>query len=569
MEKWLLILLIPSILAVDYMDIPEDRMAPDGWRNLVWEDPGGWTTIDVSTQGINPGSDVTSQVNSLINGLDSPTILYFPPGLYYVNDLSFDYNDNNIILRGAGDSTVFDANTGTVVISLYGTHAGSPVSITQDVAPGGKTVTVSSASGFQPGDIVGVSEDLENYISWGKRGRGGVFEIVAVNGNDITLDRPLAIGLDQVSSKTADVTEFLPIENVSIEQIKFMHTSTADEDTIEVRWVNNFQVKNCTFINSSKNHVEIKQSRNVIVRDSYFYEAQHKEGGHGYVVVAENKVTGMLITNNIFQDANVCLGVQIGTSYLVYSYNLCLDRLYEICINDPIPECANREWYESKSLNGIMDGNFGMGFTFHGHYPHHNLVEGNIIYGAVIDHIWKDNGPHNTFFRNKIKGLPDYHTAVWLGGAGIHIDGPSDSQNLIGNLFLNGAFIEIGTHSYSPPRSALDTYIAANDYPGVRYFTTGVVRGPLNAWDNLSMDAALPPSLYLDSAPDFWPAGMQWPPYGPDVLEGAIPAELRYAGLSACVPMTTSELIVVVDDWKLGSVGLSYLMGAVEKWKTC
>ena len=561
----------PDIGAYEYsIGIPEERLAPGGWHDLEWHDPGGWTAIDVTTRGIEPGSDVTQKLKSLIDSLTSPTVLFFPAGRYIVNDLQLSYQHRNIIFRGTGDS-VFDTTTGGNAIRLYGTPAESGRPIIEDVPAGSRKVKVTDASRYQPGDIVGITADLENYVDWGKHGRGGVFRVEAVQGNEITLDRPLAIGLDQVQAKNAVIQEFLQIENIAIEKIRFIHTSKADDHTVVMRWADNIMIRNCTFVNSTKNHVQIKESRDIIVRDSYFYEAQRKEGGHGYAVASEMRSTGVLITNNIFQDVNVCLGVQIGTSYLIYSYNLCIDRIKELCNSaSPPAGCSDRGWITDPARNGLMVGNFGMGFTFHGHYPHHNLVEGNVIYGLVIDHIWKDNGPHNTVFRNKIQGLPPFHSAYWLGGAGVHIDGPSDSQNIIGNVFMNGAFIEIGTWSYDPPRAALDTFVGANVHADIRKFSNsggGFKREDVADCDDLA-GADIPDSLYLDSRPDFWPQNLAWPPFGPDAAaSNKIPAQLRFEAMQGCRPITAAELMQTINDWKRGLTGLPNLMSIVREWK--
>ena len=50
-------------------------------------------------------------------------------------------------------------------------------------------------------------------------------------------------------------------------------------------------------------------------------------------------------------------------------------------------------------------------------------------------------------------------------------------------------------------------------------------------WNTLSGSSVIPASLYLESAPDFWPANLAWPPYGHDVSGSAsnkIPAQIRY-----------------------------------------
>ncbi|MEM4268382.1 MAG: hypothetical protein QXK37_06160 [Candidatus Woesearchaeota archaeon] len=570
----LILLMLPSVLAV----IPSSRLPPDGWHEIVWENPfSQWQTIDVTSRGILPNTgDVTAALQSLIDSLSEPTILYFPKGKYIVNDLYMDHQDDNIILKGLGRDTIFETTTGTNTIKLYGTPVGPQISIIEDVPPYGKIIYLSDVSSLAVGDAVSIVEDLDYYgAEWGKRGRGGVFKVTAVDtiAKTVTLDMPLAIGIDQVSSKNAVLQEFDPLENIGIRDITIVRKSTADGSTLEFRWVSNGFVQNISTFNASESHVEIKESRQIVVKDSFFSGAKDMSGGHGYGVTSEHRSTGILITNNIMKNLHVSFGIQLGSSYNIYSYNYYIDELKDICNNEKPLDCNDRNWILDKDLNGLFDSRETVGFVFHGHYPHNNLVEGNVEYAICVDHIWKDNGPHNTFFRNKLLGQPDFHPAYWLGGTGFHIDGPSDSQNIIGNVFMNNAFIEIGTWSYDPPRAALDTFIAKNIVSGVRNFSNingEFTRTALYHWDNMTEDETIPYSLYLSSKPDFWPPDLEWPPFGPDVANSAtnkIPAELRYAQMQQAIPMTTEELNQKIYSWLQGSLQTNNLIQEIGKWK--
>jgi len=552
--------------------IPSERLAPEGWHDIAWNDPGDWTTIDVTTQGINPGSDVTTQVKNLIDAQNNPTIIYFPEGRYIINDLQLDSDNDNIIIRGAGpEKTIFEVTTGTNAIYLRGTGAGPQVPLTDTVAPGSKVISVSDSTSFSVGDIVSVWEDLPDYYryqSWGSWARGGVFKITAINDNQITLDNPLAIGMDDLN--TAVIRNNAQIETVSIEDLRIDHTSSAMGETIPMRWCNNIRIKNIVSNIATQSHVGIKECRNVIVRDSFLDSAQSMEGGEGYGVTSQALATNVLITNNLMRNLHVSFGIQAGASYNIYSYNMYVDDIKEICNSDaPDPNCNNRNWIMYKSINGITDSHEGGNFAIHGHYPHTTLYEGNINYQFGIDHYWGLNGPTHVFFRNRILGHPDFHPAFWTGGSGVHIDGPSDGQSIIGNIFENGAWIEIGTWSFDPARPPEDLFIAANDVVGMRNFSNsgGWVRTEIYQRDDMP-DVQLPDSLYLESAPDFWPNDLAWPPYGPDVAsDNKIPAQLRYEAMQGCVPITNAGLLQIINNWKKGTGSMSNLMQKIKEWK--
>ncbi len=70
------------------------------------------------------------------------------------------------------------------------------------------------------------------------------------------------------------------------------------------------------------------------------------------------------------------------------------------------------------------------------------------------------------------------------------------------------------------------------------YEEGNVIQGT-TIWNTLSGSATIPPSLYLESSPDFWPGDLAWPAYGSDVSGSStnkIPAQLRYEELIGIGP---------------------------------
>ena len=76
------------------------------------------------------------------------------------------------------------------------------------------------------------------------------------------------------------------------------------------------------------------------------------------------------------------------------------------------------------------------------------------------------------------------------------------------------------------------TYPEDNRLP----YTTAILHGNYDyasdstKWDPTISDHALPASYYLPGKPAWWPAGIPWPPIGPDLnpMVNKIPAQVRY-----------------------------------------
>jgi len=81
-----LMLLSGTSIALDYGDLPVNHIPPDGWENITWNDPGGWSTLNVNDYALPANrSDLnaTTKIENLIRSTSGNRILYFPRGIYY------------------------------------------------------------------------------------------------------------------------------------------------------------------------------------------------------------------------------------------------------------------------------------------------------------------------------------------------------------------------------------------------------------------------------------------------------------------------------------------------------
>ena len=470
------IAVLPAIgQGFDYGSLTPDRFPSSGWSAVHWDDPGGWTIVDVTTAGISPGgSNSAPTLVQLADQATVPTIFYFPPGDYTFTS-AVDINDSNIIIRGAGsDQTRFFLDgSGTHEIRFIGWDD-DPIDILSSVAENAQSFSVASTGGLAVGDLVEVSQELPEWdAEWGIRSWGQLVFITAISGNQVTVDLPLSLGLD--GTRRPQVQKINAVRNVGVEDLYIERKQYGESNNIEMRSVYNGFIRNVESANAVKFHAFVYRSRQVEISGNYFHDAQnYGTGGHGYGVNLENLSTNILVTNNIFKNLRHHILVQTGTNHSVISYNYNVD------------------------IVELVD------LSMHGHYSNHNLYEGNIVWWAGFADFWGKVGPENTLYRNQIGGRAE-------DDEGVVIYDDSDRQNVVGNDFLRNSRI-------AKDADVDDTYEEGN-----------VISGQVE-WNSLSNGSTLPASLYLTEAPDFW-GNQAWPPFGPDASGSAtnrIPAQDRY-----------------------------------------
>ena len=467
---------VRSASQVDLGSLPPDRFPDEGWEVISWDDPGEWVVVDVTTRGIQPGiANASRRLLDLMDEATVPTVYYFPPGDYTFTD-PIDIKSDNVIIRGAGShlTRFFIDGPGNHEFRFLGWDD-DPINVRSSVPEGGQQLALANTSGLRVGDLIEVSQEVPEWrAEWGKRSWGQVVFITEIDGNQITVDMPLTLGLS--TSKRPQITRLRPIVNVGIEDLYIERKQYGESSNIEMRTVYNAFVRNVESYNAVKFHVFLNRCRQVVIEGNYIHDAQNfGTGGHGYGVNLENLSTQILVTNNIFKNLRHHILVQTGTNHSVISYNYNVD------------------------LVELVD------LSLHGHYSNNNLYEGNIVWWAGFADFWGQLGPNNTLFRNRVWGKRE-------NDEGVVIYDNSDKQNLIANDFLRDSFIE-------KDADVDDTFEEGN-----------IVRGRTR-WNDLDASSNIPASLYLDRAPDFWDPSLAWPPFGPGVngsSSNQIPAQQRY-----------------------------------------
>jgi hypothetical protein len=457
--------LTPSAAAADSGDIPADRLPPAGWTDTQWRDPGGFTTIDVTTKGLPADSaaiDASAKVSQIIGSTSGRRVLYFPPGTYYFKT-SLLISADDIILRGAGRTRtrlLIDA-PGSVNAELKfgGAYVGDPATVSGSVASGSQSITVPGAAGLQAGDFVQLYKEAGRY-AYGYPIETQIFKVLSKQGDTLNLN--MKIGLDYPASSAPKVREIDMVENAGVDQLaieRVNQPTLENVNNLTFSMVNNGFIKDIESIRSGRSHVNIYWSKDVSIEHNLVHGAFVNQNGYAYGISVNWGSTRVRVSDNKLWDLRHHIMLQLGANHNVISYN---------SLENP--------------FNGYND------LALHGTFAYMNLIEGNRFYEGYADNSklgqgeLEATGPGNTWFRNYANND--------VGS----INGQTARQNVIGN--------KLGTIRLS----GTDHYHGAN------------LEGTTLKWGSLSESSTIPPSLYTGTKPAFL-GGTPWPVYGPGAAD--------------------------------------------------
>lgn len=464
---------------------------PDYSHRVVFDALGG------AGDGV---TDNAALLQQLIDSLESDTVILMGEGDYVLSrglDIDVDVHNHGVILRGIDpDRTRLIFTSGIPEyrgqINTLGADTEVETSVDQTWSRG---VMVEAPTDFRVGDDVvlyqendfdvmatahtgGGNPGIQNKAlqTWAKDTTGQLFRIESIEGREITFDREVRLDFEwanrrlrKLHLRTGVGIEDLTIDNRvdldGLHSIKFTRSA-------------NCWVRNVRSIRTVRYHVSTALSRNLTIRDSYFFDSfRFGGGGSGYGVVVERYTSDCLVINNTLQRLRHALVAKEGANGNVFAYNY--------------------------TFEGRQDGApIAKDVSIHGHYPFKNLFEGNVVEFIHCTDWWGPAGPGNTFFRNRVSRMP------------VLLDDRSHSQNVIANELLGGGresgVLIIGT--------VLDTTLLAN----ISELTLPQELERLEALE-------LPASLWTRDRPDFWTDDLPWPAMGPPNQAGThqIPAQAR------------------------------------------
>jgi len=471
------------------MPLPVDvsRLPAQLWKNTQWKDPGGWTTIDVTTQGLpsnNTNVDAAAQIASIINNTSGRRRLYFPAGIYSFKSPLTINGKSDLWIDGDGrTNTIFriDApGSANAEIGFRGSKSGGAIAVIGSPAAGDITVTVADAGTLNVGDLIQLYANnaplVQGGLAFVTHVYGQMFKVAAKSGNTLTLD--MKILLDYPSAYAPLVQRYNQIQNIKVSRISINRVNQpTNQDVSNLEF---FYGYNCCAVQmesnfSQRHHIYFENSKDCLIESNYIHDCfVHTTGGYGYGYGLVGS-TGCRISNNKSTRLRHQVILQIGANYNVVSYN------------------SSETCYDYNDM------------ALHASYAYMNLFEGNMCQQSYAD-TSKDGstdaepatGPGNTWFRN--------YVTQQIGST----QSDTSRQNIIGN--------DVGSIS----SNGSNHYIGANDVAASQFtFGSSWPGGAVN-WGVFPTNIILPASLYLTNRPSFFNGNTTWPVFGPGIVNWGV-----------------------------------------------
>ncbi len=493
--------LYPIAIDPDYSIDWSQAGRPGGIPSL----PNVLNVTNFGAVGNGTTNDLTAFQNA-VNAASSGQVVFVPAGDYRLNG-TLDMKQG-IVLRGecpTNTRLLFNHNgAGNNCIDILRYNYGSFVDVTAGLTKGSTVFTVANAGSFTVGGYAELQQDNDPVLmytnptwiqSWAENAVGQLFTITAINGNQITVDRPLHMDFNPAMNPQLRQNGF--ISDVGIENLYIERLDSGDGHTINIKNAARCWIKNIESNMTYRAHVHLSRAMDCEIVNNYFHHSHdYGGGGHGYGVDIFVHSTSNLVENNIFNHLRHSMLIHVGSNGNVFGYNYSYDPFWTGINNNPPAD-----------------------ISMHGHYSFMNLFEGNILQEADFSDYWGPGGPGNTMFRNRIET------------DNIYVSDHSHNSNVIANeLIGNGA--EIAVHP-----TVNDTWKHSNNINGVI---------------DATINATIPASLYKSSKPDFL-SGLEFPTFGPDVTLGAntIDAKLRF---TSGTPMLACACNPQIDCYPLNEI---------------
>ena len=243
-----------SSAEIDYGDLPTEFVPPAGWADDSWIDPGGWTVVDVTQEGILPNLpnvNTATKLESLINSSRDYRILFFPEGDYY-------FTSNVVIARdgvriaGAGINKTKFYQDGCE-FRFKGSGSSTKI-LSSRPTRGDKTIHTVDADELRVGDYVmplaqfpfGANDNSDSFLQEvSEAGRGQIVRVESISGDILSVNDPLGLDFAELGAdgqplwpdprlEKINMTKDVGIENVYIKK-----ENADNRDTIEFDRVTN------------------------------------------------------------------------------------------------------------------------------------------------------------------------------------------------------------------------------------------------------------------------------------------------------------------------------------------
>ncbi len=503
-------------------------------------------TIDAATYG-NNSTDAYAAIQSALDNCPVGQVVRLPAGTYLSSNTLI--LTKGIVLRGDGPGltkivrTNAPVNNYAAVISIGwgGDYQNdTSVAVTNGLAKGSTFITVADASTFKPNDTALIDELDDPAVvytgncSWFKRNDGGLrsvgqmVEIKSVSGNVLELTSPLHLSFSaaMLPKITKPNTWYGPLNGplgtVRYAGVEDLFVTNGEGANISMTNSSYSWLKNVEATMVTGRSIMIQNCYRCVLRDSYIHHATAYNTGGGSYGVSIVQSSDSLIENNIVFAFNTVIVMENSGGGNVIAYNYADDAF------------DNEAWaWQMPDINS------------HCSWPHMELIEGNQTANLVLDNVHGGSGDM-TFYRNyatdrhrDVSPGDSFRDAISFGSGAVNV-------NVVGNVLMTPAtaataVYEVATADDCNANLSAVYRLGAWAVDGQACEVNPAVKAQIlrhgnfdyvsnaTVWDANIASHALPPSLYLATAPAFMGSN-PWPFVDPDraAKVGTLPAKARF-----------------------------------------
>lgn len=492
--------------------------------------PGGIPERTKVCATFSPGA-TSSSINGAIASC-SDGVVKLNPGTYNLTGIQV--HNSNVTLRGSGaDQTILK---GCNIVRLgNGGNVASGIAITGGGSKDARSFTVANASGLTPGQMIEIDRDNDpSFVVstvGGSRHLRQVNVITAVSGNTVSVRNPLI--WDFTAGNPRIKFTFVNTKRSGVEDVKLDHSNTSGCVNFAVEYCDSCWIKGVESYMPSGYHFTILGTVNGEFRDSYVREAQtfgaNNAGAAFYGSASYGSNSSWKIENNIFNKNFPAIELQNSSSGFYIGYN-----------------------YSHGSAATASGAPVSWTFADnHGPHDMMNLWEGNVgeMFGSDG---YFGGSSHATVFRNHLTG---YNRNSGNSDEPVRLNRLTYHYNIVGNVLGSSSWTAskynqtadgcgggagIFRLGYPNIGNCLLSDVTGNAVPGGMAYPDAKVASTLLRWGNYDYsskavrwvaselpagvptpaDQALPASYRYSARPAWFPAGVAWPPIGPDVTGG-------------------------------------------------
>lgn len=236
------------------------------------------------------------------NAEDGCTILIFEGTYSLTTRISQTSKNLNIIGMGKVIFNLSGGGADTPVIQFSGSLV---ISTTISADSSGNTVTLTSSTGVQTGDLLKIYNDdlwCPNDEDYPQQKTGEMYQISSISESTVTLTQNL---LRSYLASNSHVEIFRPIR-VNIENIKFVGTGSTDNVVgIRLNYCANSNINNCELVNHGRRSLLLMTCYDVKVTENHIANSCYP--GSGYGIFAGDSSALITIAHNTIENCRHCI----------------------------------------------------------------------------------------------------------------------------------------------------------------------------------------------------------------------------------------------------------------------